>query len=663
MELKLIKGIGPKKIEALNENNIYTCEDLISCFPKSYEIYEINHDILYQGERTCIRGKLLSSPIFIKYKRNVNTLIMYLNVDGAKLKCIMFSADYLRYKLFKNTEIVLFGKYKPIEKEFVATNIFLENFENKIIPDYKLKGIKNSTMNSMVQSAFTFYKEKKDDLPIELIEQYKLYNINELYFKSHFPQSKLDCHQVQRRKKYEELFWYSLSLQYLRHIRHESLKKPKIVEMDFIETFIRSLPYSLTNDQYNAIIDIKNDIEKDYPMNRLIQGDVGCGKSIVAYISALMQIKCGYQACIMVPTELLANQQYNALKKLFSSYGLTIELLTSSVKKKDKDDILYRLQNNRVNIIVGTHALIEERVQFYKLGIAIIDEQHRFGVIQRSKLISKFKNVDCLYLTATPIPRTLGLTSFGDLDITSIYTMPKNREPVITKYCSYEKIDKLCNIIYEHALKNEQIYIVAPLVEENDEIDAIDINKAYEMFSQKLPTLSIGLVHGKMKPNEKNLIMNDFKNKKYNILLATTVIEVGVDVKDATIMVVLDAQRYGLAQLHQLRGRVGRGNLKSCCYLMSDFKNERISILESISNGFDISVEDFKLRGPGDYLGNTQSGYNQLTYADFEADYKIWSCAKADGEKYLKIFLEKNTSNKTFLSITNSVKSQNDKIN
>lgn len=663
MELKLIKGIGPKRIEALNENNIYTCEDLISCFPKAYDIYEINHSILYQGERTCIRGRLTASPIFIKYKRNVNTLIMYLDVDGAKLKCVMFSSDYLRYKLFKNTEIVLYGRYKPIEKEFVATNIFLDNFENKIIPDYKLKNIKNSHMSSMVEKAFAFYQELNDDLPCELIKEYKLYDINELYYKSHFPSSKLDCHQVVRRRKYEELFWYSLSLQYLRHIRHEALKKPKLVDMSFIDIFIKSLPYSLTDDQYNAILDIKNDIAKDYPMNRLIQGDVGCGKSIVAYISALMQIKCGYQACIMVPTELLANQQYNALKKLFAPYGLTIELLTSSIKKKEKEDILYRLQNNRVNIIVGTHALIEERVAFYKLGIAIIDEQHRFGVLQRSRLISKFKNVDCLYLTATPIPRTLGLTSFGDLDITSIHTMPKNRQPLITKYCNYDKLDRLCEIIDEHITMGEQVYIVSPLVEENEELDAIDINEAYELFSSRLKNAKIGVVHGKMKSSDKNLIMNDFKNKKYDVLLATTVIEVGVDVKDATIMVILDANRYGLAQMHQLRGRVGRGNLKSCCYLVSRERNERINILEAVSNGFDIAVEDFKLRGPGDYLGNSQSGFNQLSYADFEADYKIWSFAKADGEKYFKIFLEENSNNKTFLSIINSVKSQNDKIN
>ncbi len=583
--------------------------------------------------------------------------------ESCKIKCIMFSADYLSYKLFKNTEIVLYGRYKPIEKEFVAANIFLDAFENKIIPDYKLKGIKNSMMISMVKSAFTFYKEIDDDLPLELIEQYKLFNINELYYQAHFPQSKMACHQVQRRKKYEELFWYSLSLQYLRHIRHESLKKPKIADMHFIDTFIKSLPYELTDDQYNAIIDVKNDIAKDYPMNRLIQGDVGCGKSIVAYIAALMQIKCGYQACIMVPTELLANQQYNALKRLFSPYGLCIELLTSNVKKKDKDDILYRLQANRVNIIVGTHALIEERVQFFKLGIAIIDEQHRFGVLQRSKLISKFKNVDCLYFTATPIPRTLGLTNFGDLDITSIHTMPKNRQPLITKYCNYDKLDRLCEIIDEHITNGEQAYIVAPLVEENEELEAIDINEAFDMFSSRLPNAKIGMVHGKMKSNDKNLIMNDFKSKKYDILLATTVIEVGVDVKDATIMVILDANRYGLAQLHQLRGRVGRGNLKSCCYLISNEKNERISILENISNGFDIAVEDFKLRGPGDYLGNSQSGFNQLAYSDFEAVYRIWSFAKSDGEKYLKTFLEKNSNNNTFLRIINAVKSQNDKIN
>lgn len=663
MSLKMIKGIGPKKLELLNENNIFSVKDLISYFPRSYNIYEINHNTLFTGEYTCIKGKLTASPIFIGYKRNVNTIIFYMIVDGYKIKCVMFSSDYLRYKLFKNTEVVLYGRYKLIEKEFIGTTIFLDNFENKIVPEYKLKGIKNTIMSSMVESAFALYENANDDLPFELLEKYKLFDINTLFYKAHFPSSKYDCIQVQRRRKYEELFWYSLSLEYLRTIRYDIEKKQKQVDMGFINAFIKSLPFELTSGQIDAIMDIKNDVEKSYPMNRLVQGDVGCGKSIVAYIAALMQIKCGFQACIMVPTELLAQQQYNSIKSLFSPYGLSIELLTSSVKKSDKDDILYRLQNNRVNIVIGTHALLEEKVQFFKLGIVIIDEQHRFGVLQRSKLISKFKGVDCLYLTATPIPRTLGLTSFGDLDISSIHTIPKNRKELITKYCNYDQIDKLCSIILEHIKNGEQAYIVVPLVEENDEINAIDINEAYELFSSKLNDIKIGMVHGKMKHNDKNRIMNDFKNKKYDILLATTVIEVGVDVKDATIMVVLDAERYGLAQLHQLRGRVGRGELKSCCYLVSRTRTERISILERISNGFDISVEDFKLRGPGDYLGNNQSGFDQLNYADFEADYKIWSYAKSDGEYYCKEFMQKKENNKTFLSIISSIKSQNDKIN
>lgn len=662
MNLKDIRGIGEKTLVHLESEGINSIEDLLFTFPKSYFVYELNNDFIFSGNYVTINAVLDTSPVFIKYKKNVNAIVFYVKANGYRLKCVSFASDYLRYKLFKNSNVTLYGRYKEDKYEFVVRNIFFDPFEIKIETDYKLKYIINSQISKAVSNVFKSNYIVDETLPLELIQAYKLYPMNDYLYASHFPKSKNDYIQIQRRRKYEEFFWYSIQLELLKISRKNVLKQKRCVNWSLIELFIKSLDYELTEDQIKAINAIKNDIEKDYSMNRLVQGDVGCGKSIVAYISALMLVSCGYQAVIMVPTEILANQQYENLKRLFKKFNLTIELLTSSVKSKDKADILYRLKNNRVNIIVGTHALIEDSVEFYKLGIVIIDEQHRFGVAQRGKLISKYLGADCLYLTATPIPRTLGLTSFGDLDITSIHTMPSNRKKVVTKIYHNNDLDNLCGILKEHIKNGEQVYVVVPLVEENEDLDCMDVEQAFEYFSRAMPNTNIGLVHGKQKAALKNSTMSDFKKGVYQMLISTTVIEVGVDNKNATVMVVIDANRFGLAQIHQLRGRVGRGDKESYCYLVSKVYNERLQILETTSDGFEIALEDLKLRGPGDYLGNQQSGFNGLNYADFQNDFKIWTYAKEDGERYCHKFLSGEHNDK-FIKLLKENKNQKDKIN
>lgn len=662
MQLKDIRGIGDKTLVHLESEGINTIEELLFTFPKSYFVYELNNDFIFSGNYVTINAILDTSPVFIKYRKNVNAIVFYAKTNGYRIKCVSFASDYLRYKLFKNSNVTLYGRYKEDKYEFVVRNIFFDPFEIKIETDYKLKYIINSQISKAISNVFKSNYSVDETLPKDLIDRYKLYSMNEYLYASHFPKSKNDYIQIQRRRKYEEFFWYSVQLELLKINRKNFLKQKRIINWPLIELFIKSLEYELTLDQIKAIEAIKTDIEMDYSMNRLVQGDVGCGKSIVSYISALMLVSCGYQAVIMVPTEILANQQYENIKKLFSRFNLTIELLTSSIKAKDKADILYRLRNNRVNIIVGTHALIEDNVEFYKLGIVIIDEQHRFGVAQRGKLISKYSGADCLYLTATPIPRTLGLTSFGDLDITSIHSMPKNRKKITTKVYHSNDLDSLTNILNEHVINGEQIYIVVPLVEENEELDCMDIDQAYEYFTNAMPNTNIGVVHGKQKSAIKNATMNDFKQGKYQVLISTTVIEVGVDNKNATVMVIIDANRFGLAQIHQLRGRVGRGDKESYCYLVSKSFNERLQILETTSDGFEIALEDLKLRGPGDYLGNQQSGFNGLNYADFQNDFKIWSYAKEDGEIYCHRFLNGEANDK-FIEILKANKNQKDKIN
>ncbi len=663
MELSEIKGIGVKTLEHLKEEGILSADDLLLTLPKTYTIYEIQEENLFTGEAVCVPGIVDSKPVFLKYRRNVNTIIFYAILRNFRIKCVVFSSDYLRYKLFKGIPVVLYGRYKKENKEFLVQNIFFEQFQTKIEIDYRLKNISNALMSKAVGNALSAGCTIEDTLPLELKNKYRLYPMTEFLRASHFPASKQDYIQIQRRRKYEEFFWYSVSLELLRQTRKQGVKLKREIHMEIIDGFIRQLPYELTEDQVKVIGEIREDILSDFPMNRLVQGDVGCGKSIIAYISALMLVSAGYQAVLMVPTELLAVQQFENIKRLFSPLNLTIELLTSSVKSKDREDILYRLMNHRVHIIVGTHALLEENVRFHKLGIAIIDEQHRFGVDQRGRLISKFPGVDCLYLTATPIPRTLGLTSFGDLDISSVHTLPANRKAIQTFVYDYSRLDEIASILMTHIRAGEQAYIVVPLVEENEEINAMDISAAKKYFTEALPEVNLGVVHGKLKAVTKNRIMQEFQSGRLQVLISTTVIEVGVDVKNATVMVILDANRYGLAQIHQLRGRVGRGDKASFCYLVSRVESPRLEIIKNTLDGFEIAVEDFKLRGPGDYLGKEQSGFVGLTYADFETDFKIWSCAKADGIEYCHKFMENHSKNRKFLEILAVNKTQKGKIN
>jgi ATP-dependent DNA helicase RecG len=662
MELSKIKGIGPKTIELLNMDDIYSINDLLTKYPKKYTLYEKTNLSIFESQTNILVEALVDTKAtIVSFRKNVKTVIFYAFINGIKVKCITFSTDYLRYKIYKGIKCYLYGKYNKEIKAFSFQNIFFDEFECKIEVEYGLKNTPDSTIKRAVKSVLSNTYNIEENLPQELLEKYKLYNIEKYVAASHFPLNKTDYIQVLRRRKYEEFFWYSTSLMLLREKSRNTLKTPRDIDEKVLDGFIKSLPFSLTDDQRKAIFDVKLDMQSVFPMNRLIQGDVGCGKSIVAVISSLLACKAGYQVAVMVPTEILANQQYNDFKKLLMPYGINVEILTSSIKKKDKEDIIYRLSHGRINVIIGTHALIEENVMFNNLGLSIIDEQHKFGVLQRQKLISKFKFCDSLYLTATPIPRTLGLSQFGDLDITSIESMPSGRKSIITKVVNTVELDSLIPVINEHLSKNEQVYVVVPMVLENPDYDLFNINSAYEYFESKLNT-TIGIAHGKQKSSERNQIMSDFKAGKYKVLISTTVIEVGVNVTNAQVMIILNAERFGLSQIHQLRGRVGRSSMQGYCYLVSkDEYSPRLKVLESTSNGFDISVEDFKLRGPGDYLGDAQSGHVALDYADFQLDYKIWECAYKDSQEYIKLFLNGKVKSTKFDDILKDYENANSK--
>ena len=662
MDLKSIKGIGPKTLEKLYANQIYTVDDLLLTFPKKYTFYNVDNSDIFSGETVCFRCKVASRPIVVKSTRNVKAFVFYVLVNNQKHKCVIFSGDYIRFKLYKDVDIICYGRFKLIEKEFTLTNIFFEEFECKTEIDYGFYDINNSTISKGIKSILDSGYKISETLPEKYITKYRLLTMEELIQKSHFPESSKDYIEIKRRTRYEDFFWYTCQLELLRISRGFEPKQPKMINKELVNDYINMLPYQLTLDQQKALDVIIQDLSSNKPMNRLLEGDVGSGKTIVSFLSAILAVKAGFQVAIMAPTEILAIQHYEGFKKLFQ--GFNVELLTSSTKQKDKNEILFKLLHGRVDILIGTHALIQDNVIFSNLGLVIIDEQHRFGVKQRKALVDKFKGVDALYMTATPIPRTLGLTAFGDLDLTLIKEKPANRLPIITKMISLDKINSIGKILTRHLAMDEQIYVVVPLINVSESFNFIDINQAYNIFSELLPDARISILHGKMKSSDKEEIMNDFKNHKIDILISTTVIEVGVDVKNASTMVILNAERYGLSQIHQLRGRVGRGNIQSYCYLVTDkSETERLQILEKVNDGFELSEEDFRLRGPGDFLGEEQSGFSSLNF-DFESkDLTIWKCAISDSKEYVLLVLGGIEKNDRILSLLKNVMNKNNNLN
>lgn len=662
MELKNVRKIGAKTLNYLNTHNIYTPKDLLLRFPKKYTFYQVDNINAFSGDAICFKAIVDSRPVWIKTVKNTKAFIFYALVNNIRAKCVIFSGDYLRYRLNIGTNIICYGKYKRGANEFSLINIFFEDFVCKIELDYGIDDVPNSTITGAIRNIIDNNYLLEDNLPIEYINKYKLGNINEIIKLAHFPNSINDCRLVRRRIRYEDFFWYTASLAGIRQIRGLEEKTGKVFDENIIVNFINDLPYELTIDQKNVIAECLNDLKSTKIMNRLIEGDVGSGKSIVAFICAYAAILAGYQVALMAPTEILAKQHYYNAKKLFPD--LCIELLTASLKQKEKGDILYRLPHGRIDLLIGTHSIIEDSVVFKNLGLAIIDEQHRFGVNQRRRLLDKFEAVDALYLTATPIPRTLGLTNFGDLDLSIIKTMPKGRKQVITKIIPMDRLSDLVKKLERHLLLEEQIYIVVPLIEENDRLDFIDINQALEIFSNLLPNARIDILHGKMKSDIKDEIMNSFKSHNLDILISTTVIEVGVDVENASVMVILDAERYGLSQIHQLRGRVGRGNIQSYCYLVTDKDYvERLDILEKTIDGFLLAEEDLRLRGPGDFLGEEQSGFNSLNF-DFESnDLIIWKCALEDSREYVNKYFNNEVENSRLDIIFEQISGKKTKIN
>ena len=637
--LEDIKGIGPKSLLALKALNLYTKDDVINYFPYRYNVYTpVKLRECSEGDTCTITGYVESAAKVFFIRKNLNKLSFAFNTGSELVNVTIFNRAYLKPNIRIKSYISVIGKYNRKSNTFMASDIKLTPITKTVIePVYHLnQGIKRSNFKKLVDEILDNTVEIKSNVPDYLIEKYNFVNKKEAVTNVHKPKDINSLKQADLHLIYEELFTFMLKVSYLKEKNASDGKfNIKSFDEDKINNFISSLPFNLTDGQMQAVSDIKDDFLSKKKMNRLILGDVGSGKTIVSFIALYMNMLAGYQGVLMAPTEILAVQHFNNMKSLFGD-KLNIQLLTSSTKKGERNKILQNLKNGETQVLIGTHSLLNDELVYNNLGLVITDEQHRFGVNQRQTLQEKGKDVDVLYMSATPIPRTLALTIYGDMDITEIRSKPGGRKEIITKIFKNSELKKVLEKMLDEIKAGHQIYGVAPLIddEEDGKINVTSLKDKFEVaFNGMVPT---GLLHGKMKPNQKDEVMNSFKNGDTKILISTTVIEVGVDVKNATMMVIFNAERFGLATLHQLRGRVGRNDMQSYCYLISDYDAERLKVLEESNDGFYISEQDFKLRGGGDIFGIRQSGEQSFKIANLNRDYKILMQCKSDAEEFLK---------------------------
>lgn len=642
-KLSKVKGIGPKTELLFNKIGIYTIDDLLTHYPYRYDVLRRTDlkTITDPEQKIVVDGKVESIPLVMRFKGGMNKLNFRLSTTNGMVGVSIFGRAFLKQSLPIGTKIIVIGKYDSSKNIINASDIkfgILTN-QDKIESVYHAtSGLSQKVVGNAINTALMTYGNVIDDnIPKYLLDKYNFLNKKTALNIVHNPPSYDKLKEASIRLKYEELFEFMFKINYLRTMNTKNDAGVERKTDKSIDNFIKKLPFELTNDQKNTLDEIIRDLSSNRRMNRLLQGDVGSGKTIVAILAMYYNYLCGYQSALMAPTEILAVQHYNNMKELFKGTKIVVELLTGSITKKDKQPIYKDLKDGKINIIVGTHALIQEEVEYNNLGLVVTDEQHRFGVNQRSNLKNKGVKPDVLYMSATPIPRTYALTIYGDMDVSIIKEMPKGRLPVKTKVFNNKEMKEVYALMSEELKNNHQVYVIAPLIEENEESDLTNVytlrDKMNLIFGNKY---KIDIVHGKMKPKDKDTIMDEFKQNIVNILISTTVIEVGVDVSNATMMVIFDANRFGLSTLHQLRGRVGRSSLQSKCLLISDKDDvKRLEIMENVNDGFVISEEDFKLRGSGDLFGTKQSGDMTFKIANLRSDYKILVQAKNDSQAYL----------------------------
>lgn len=649
-ELETIEGIGPKTKELLNKIKIYTVEDLLNYYPYRYDIIK-RSDLsnLSDGDKIIIDGIVEGQPTTIYINKSLKKMIFRISTKTMILNVTLYNRAHLYQDLKSGKEVTIIGKYNKLKNTVIVSDIRF----GLLPPSAKIEPIYYTTEGLTVKqiSKFEAIALENDYDVIDLVpryieEKYNLMNKKSAIKNIHVPEDILLLKKARQRIKYEELFMYVLKINYLKNkINNDNLAIERNIDKDKLDKFIKSLPFELTLDQDKAVNDIINDLSIKKRMNRLLQGDVGSGKTIIALIAVYANYLSKYQSALMAPTEILAVQHYEEAKKIFSKYKLNITLLTSSTSNKDKKTIYEELENGKIDLIIGTQALIQENVKYKKLGLVITDEQHRFGVNQRDTFKSKGISPDVLSMSATPIPRTYALTIYGDTDVSSIKSKPKGRKEIITVFKKEKDITDVLEMMKKELELNHQIYVVAPMIDTESDSEKESVYDLEEKMNKAFGKISkIGIIHGKLDPKDKDKVMKDFEKNKINILISTTVIEVGVNVPNASMIVIFNANMFGLSTLHQLRGRVGRGDTQSYCVLVAKESEERLRFLENTSDGFEISEYDFQTRGEGDLFGTRQSGELGLKMANIKRDFKMLLKAKEDADEFINMLLTFETN-------------------
>lgn len=649
-ELETIEGIGPKTKELLNKIKIYTVEDLLNYYPYRYDIIK-RSDLsnLSDGDKIIIDGIVEGQPTTIYINKSLKKMIFRISTKTMILNITLYNRAHLYSDLKSGKEITIIGKYNKLKNTVIVSDIRF----GLLPPSAKIEPIYYTTEGLTVKqiSKFETIALENDYDVIDLVpryieEKYNLMNKKSAIKNIHVPEDILLLKKARQRIKYEELFMYVLKINYLKNkINNDNLAIERNIDKDKLDKFIKSLPFELTLDQDKAVNDIINDLSIKKRMNRLLQGDVGSGKTVIAFIAIYANYLSKYQSALMAPTEILAVQHYEEAKKIFSKHKLNIALLTSSTSNKDKKTIYEELENGKIDLIIGTQALIQENVKYKKLGLVITDEQHRFGVNQRDTFKGKGISPDVLSMSATPIPRTYALTIYGDTDVSSIKSKPKGRKEIITVFKKEKDITDVLEMMKKELELNHQIYVVAPMIDTESDSEKESVYDLEEKMNKAFGKISkIGIIHGKLDPKDKDKVMKDFEKNKINILISTTVIEVGVNVPNASMIVIFNANMFGLSTLHQLRGRVGRGDTQSYCVLVAKESEERLRFLENTSDGFEISEYDFQTRGEGDLFGTRQSGELGLKMANIKRDFKMLLKAKEDADEFINMLLTFETN-------------------
>ena len=666
--IQYIKGVGPARVKLLNKLGIYTLNDIINYFPRTYEDRSKTKKLsdIYDGEEILVIAKVITTVVVRKIRKGLTIYKVIVSDKTNNCEITWYNQEYIKNKIKKGNTYKFYGKvnnkFGKLEMNTpIIEEINISKNTGKIVPIYpSTNNLTQNVLRLIVENAIEEIKGQiKETLPEYILKEYNLCNLEYAIKKIHFPDNFSEYNIARKRLAFEEIMTMQLLLMKLKKSYNNELNGIQFDKNIKMSDVINDLPYKLTKAQLKVLEEIDSDMESKKCMNRLLQGDVGSGKTVVSIIASYKAVKSGMQVAIMAPTAILATQHLEEFNKILSKYNIKSELLISSITKKNKNEILEKLKNGEIDIIIGTHALLEENVIFNKLGLVVTDEQHRFGVKQREKIISKGTNPDTIVMTATPIPRTLALILYADLDISIIDELPPNRKKIDTFAVTKGLENRVNNFIKKQINEGRQVYVVCPLVEESEEINAKSVMELAKKYKNDIfREYRVEYLHGKMKTKEKDIIMEKFKKGDIDILISTTVIEVGVNVPNASIMVVENAERFGLAQLHQLRGRVGRGEYKSYCILKyqgnSEVIKQRMKIMQDTNDGFVISEKDLELRGSGEFFGTRQHGLPEFKIANIYEDMEMIKSIQSIAIKILnedpELKLEKNTKFKKVIN-------------